>query len=1451
MPTRIEVPAADAASAAAAAAPTPAGGGDGGGGGKKRRRRGGEKSKSKKNNGGSGSGSAAAAAPESLEQKVARSVGGRSGYGGLEEVVAGAGGGGGGRTGRRRQQRRASTSGNQNDAAATAAAAAAALANRKRVFQTPAPAASRISGTGTAGGGGGGGEPNGANFSLSSRNPYRSGSIGSTVSKQRRRSSAATVASSHGGSAAFALATPGARTQHTNAISHVVCAVSENLARETCVASLDAGAPVAMQVTKQANGQTYAETLAYLEVLQPDEVLLNEGRRNSQLVQKILALYDSATATDGSGSVNPLVMERGRRSRAQIEGRRNRSMAKSRRQFAGSSSSSRRGGDGDNDGDDGTQETEEGNNDDLFRDHDGDASTINLGGGSASGACRTSTVIKFVPRAYFDQTRGADLLRRVAREGTYDATVVEEYILLSAAYAVMQYSQHCLGASFCRNALDLVVNSGGSNRMTIDRSTLLNLELLSNARTGKTANSLIGTIDSTKTSVGARLLRTNIMAPPTRVDTINARLNLVGTFLEDEEFFYVTMEHLQALPDIDRVLSHMALKPKAAGGGGGGRGGNAALFGNGEQKQAQARMASRGIAALVCIKSTLGVIPTFAKALDTQLKELDRRDRRRKKQSGVGVMSDLQNGGNGEGRDDGESSDDEDDTEADERTFATERSSLLIGLGGDPGKPIQMSGQSARHQLLRAILLAMKQPALKEILDAILDIFTESTTYTRNSHAMRHQECFALKPNTDGMMDVYRKAFLANVDDIYRLADEYAEQYGFTVAVKETTARGYFLSIPADMADDIPAVFIQPVKSGRFVQCTSEEVLSLNARAQENVQDLLLMTNERIQEVLGFARERYDALASLSDAIALLDLCHCFADNVASSRLPWSRPKVTDCGTTSTTDSKDKSDNTASSAQTSQVGGSGAIAIRNGRYAIDVSGTGVMLHDGPTGSDFVPNDTYASAFKNFTVITGVNGSGKSTYLKQIAIIVILGHCGSYVPAEEAFIPLRDRLCTRIGTSDDQEHNISTFMLEMKETAFICNNATNRSLILIDELGRATSNEDGVAIAWAVSEFLLVKRAMTFFVTHYPHLSKLASVYSNVQNQHLGASVPSNGSGDIKYSRKIQPGPCRMAADYGVEMAATCGWPVDVVVDARMIRAEVEKKLPDGALVEDESGKDRQQNIRRRAEEVLSKLAIRLVALKESAGRLSVDAKRSYLHEVRDFVSSQQDQELVEMIKKLLSEEESNRELSPIPLGKMRAKSSRPDPNDDKRSEECENEPPMSVTGGEGEEDDIPDGGNATNKLVDVADTNLDKSLSRASDEPPGSSQQPFSDIGRIIDKIPAEKERNNPRKTIDGGSISSSSSADSSSSTTTGSRLDTPKPIDMEMRVANSSSSHQNQDQEQVRMQRARQQKRSDSSSSSGSSSSSSDESSSSSSDDDDSISSSSSSSSDSSLSSA
>ena len=222
-----------------------------------------------------------------------------------------------------------------------------------------------------------------------------------------------------------------------------------------------------------------------------------------------------------------------------------------------------------------------------------------------------------------------------------------------------------------------------------------------------------------------------------------------------------------------------------------------------------------------------------------------------------------------------------------------------------------------------------------------------------------------------------------------------------------------------------------------------------------------------------------------------------------------------------------------------------------------------------------------------------------------------------MPAEEALIPIRDQICTRIGTADDQEHNISTFLMEMKETAFICNSTTEKSLFLLDELGRATSNEDGVAVAWAVSEFLLTKRAMTFFVTHYPQISKLASVYPNVQNQHLGSQISSSNGQDgsnINYTHKIMPGPCTASGEYGVEMAVSCGFPQDAIENARRIRRQVQEKMPGGDLCQhsNDSFDPNFAEHQRKAQLILGDLSKHLTALKESEGRLSKDAKRVFL-----------------------------------------------------------------------------------------------------------------------------------------------------------------------------------------------------------------------------------------------
>lgn len=914
---------------------------------------------------------------------------------------------------------------------------------------------------------------------------------------------------------------------------HIVCAISENLAKETCVASLDAGSPTSLHVAKQGNGQTYTETLAYLEVLQPDEILLNEGRQNSQLAHKILSRFSCSFATQIPTD-----------SRYQGQGRTTYA-PRSRRQF---------------------HTTETSLHSEVREDK------------GPNSACRTSTVVKFISRSHFDQTKGAHLLRRVARSETYDGSLADEYILLSSTHAVLQYTELCLGASFGRKCVQIYINAGGNNRMTIDRSSLLQLEFLANAKTGRTGESLIGTIDCTKTTVGSRLLRTNLMAPPTRVDTINTRLDLVDSLLDDEEFFFTVMEHLESLPDVDKMLTNIALIPWTK-------------SKDAEDNMVTARIASKGISALVCIKSILISMPNFALSLEDQLKAMEVRTRMQRQQCETGGPCDRN---------------------IDARSTVTNATSLLVGLGGSG-----VVTKPQRNQLLRAISMTMRQPGLTEVLDAVNNIFTDSTSFTRNAHAMRHEECFALKPKTDGMMDVIRKAFLANVDDIYRLADEYAGKHNIRVNVKESSGRGYFLVIPHETGTDLPQEFIQSVKAGKFVHCTTEEVRSLNARAQENVQDLLLMTHERIHEVLEFARSRYDHLASLSDAIALLDMCHSFADNVSSSPLPWSRPTV-------------------------NTGGGGTLTIQKGRYGIDVASSGLGTRSTTTGSivnAMIPNDTYAPGHRNFTVLTGVNGSGKSTYLKQIAIIVVLAHCGSYVPAESAIVPIRDRLCTRIGTGDDQEQNISTFMLEMKETAFICCNAGPKSLILIDELGRATSNEDGVAIAWSVSEFLLAKRAMTFFVTHYPQLAKLSEVYSGVQNQHMGASISMEQNGEVCYSHKVMSGACSVSSDYGVEMSASCGWPDDVVQLARNLQLEVEEKLPNGglALVETAS----KQTAIKRSFQTAQFLAGELQKLKgiTDHGVISL-----VLQQMKGVVPSS-DTELIEGIKALLFESYSEQEVS--------------------------------------------------------------------------------------------------------------------------------------------------------------------------------------------------------------
>ena len=214
------------------------------------------------------------------------------------------------------------------------------------------------------------------------------------------------------------------------------------------------------------------------------------------------------------------------------------------------------------------------------------------------------------------------------------------------------------------------------------------------------------------------------------------------------------------------------------------------------------------------------------------------------------------------------------------------------------------------------------------------------------------------------------------------------------------------------------------------------------------------------------------------------------------------------------------------------------------------------------GEAFVPNDLALDAQQRMLVITGPNMGGKSTYMRQAALIVLLAHIGSFVPAESATIGIVDRIFTRIGSSDDLASGRSTFMVEMTETANILHNATPKSLVLMDEIGRGTSTFDGLSLAWACAHYLAEHvRAFTLFATHYFELTSLPDECAGVANAHLDASEHHDG---IVFLHKVQRGAANKS--YGLQVAKLAGIPREVLAAAKDKLHELESGAkPSGDL----------------------------------------------------------------------------------------------------------------------------------------------------------------------------------------------------------------------------------------------------------------------------------------------
>ena len=371
-------------------------------------------------------------------------------------------------------------------------------------------------------------------------------------------------------------------------------------------------------------------------------------------------------------------------------------------------------------------------------------------------------------------------------------------------------------------------------------------------------------------------------------------------------------------------------------------------------------------------------------------------------------------------------------------------------------------------------------------------------------------------PELDQLRDLSRnsKQFLAQIEQRERQRTGIA-----SLKVKFNSIFGYYLEVSKANLHLAPADYERKqtlVNAERFTTPELKEYESRILDAQEKIVDIeRRLFAELRSAIAGEARRirqtalalaEIDVLAALAQIAALRNYC---------------RPKLDD---------------------------SADIEIVEGRHPV------IEQQELGSGERFVPNDLYLNSTTHaILVLTGPNMGGKSTYLRQAALITILAQMGSFVPARSARLGLVDRVFTRIGASDNLARGRSTFMIEMTETAAILHTATERSLILLDEVGRGTATYDGLAIAWAAVEYIHARtRAKTLFATHYFELTELAEQLSGVKNYHV--AVKETGGG-IVFLRKVQPG----AADrsYGIEVAKLAGLPHEVVVRAREVLAEHE------------------------------------------------------------------------------------------------------------------------------------------------------------------------------------------------------------------------------------------------------------------------------------------------------
>ena len=400
-------------------------------------------------------------------------------------------------------------------------------------------------------------------------------------------------------------------------------------------------------------------------------------------------------------------------------------------------------------------------------------------------------------------------------------------------------------------------------------------------------------------------------------------------------------------------------------------------------------------------------------------------------------------------------------------------------------------------------------------LDELQDIYQLIEDAIEDDPPITTKEGGVIKYGYNSELDEYKVATTEGKNWVIQLEQEEKEKTGIkNLKVGYNKVFGYYFEITKSYLNMIPDRYIKKQTLSNCERAITPELKELEEKILGAQEKIFELENQIFAQIRNTLLEKVVRLKQTANVISHIDVLISFAE--IADEHNYVKPVVNN---------------------------EDIIDIKGGRHPVVER----ML---PTGT-FVQNDTFLDLNDNrFHIITGPNMAGKSTYMRQVALIVLLAQLGSFVPADSAVIGVADKIFTRVGSADDVSGGQSTFMVEMKEVADILNNATSRSLIILDEIGRGTSTFDGLAIAWATTEYICDKErigARTFFATHYHELTQLEDRLKGVKN--YSVAVKDKGE-DVIFLRKIVSGGTNQS--YGIHVAKLAGVPNAVIKNANKI-----------------------------------------------------------------------------------------------------------------------------------------------------------------------------------------------------------------------------------------------------------------------------------------------------------